>query len=60
MNKEEKENSWSLSLDHEFKVKMKPYGMPRLRQAIAFVPLTFRLLHMATLVIFNLFNLLKI
>ena len=53
MNKEEEENSWSIKLNHEFKVKMKPFETPRFKQALLFVPFTLRYKTI------NIFNILK-
>lgn len=36
--------SWSVKLNHEFNEKLKPFTMPKLKQAIAFIPLSFRYL----------------
>jgi len=35
---------WSVQLNHEFKEKLLPFTMPKLKQAIAFLPLSLRLL----------------
>lgn len=36
------EYCWSIQLDYEFKEKLLPFVMPRIKQAIAFLPLSFR------------------
>lgn len=36
--------SWSVKLDHSFKENMKPFTMPRIKQAIEFLPLSIRYL----------------
>ena len=35
-------HSWSVSLNHQFPEKVKPFQTPRLKQAIEFIPLTLR------------------
>lgn len=35
-------NAWSVKLNHEFPAKVYPFQQPRFKQAIEFVPLTFR------------------
>ena len=45
---EEKDNnemfcySWKVKLNHQFPEKLNPFQMPRLKQAIEFIPLTMR------------------
>ncbi len=36
------EYCWSIPLNHEFKEKLLPFVMPRIKQAIAFLPLSLR------------------
>lgn len=43
MNTSLEEICWSVQLNHEFKEKLQPFVMPRLKQAIAFLPLSLRL-----------------
>lgn len=35
---------WSVKLNHEFNEKLLPFVMPRIKQAIAFIPLSLRYL----------------
>jgi non-lysosomal glucosylceramidase len=42
MDEQELKYSWSIRLDHKFNEKLVPFQMPRLRQALAFIPLTLR------------------
>jgi hypothetical protein len=45
MNESLKQYCWSVGFDKEFEDGMKPFAMPRLKQALSFVPLSIRLLH---------------
>lgn len=44
MDEQELKYAWSVRLDHEFNEKLVPFQMPRLKQALAFIPLTMRYL----------------
>lgn len=44
MDEELSKYCWSVRLDHEFKEKQSPFVLPRLKQALGFIPFTFRYL----------------
>ena len=42
MNRNIEDYCWSIPLNHEFKQALQPFVLPRIKQAIAFLPLSLR------------------